>query len=122
MLMHCQATYPAKEEDLNLLCVKALKDRYNCDIGYSGHEVSPIPSVISVALGALAIERHITLDRAMYGSDQSASLEARGLQIMVTNAKNIARLLGDGIKKITPEEQANAVKLRYFRNTANDIE
>jgi len=122
MLMHCQATYPAKEEDLNLSCIKTLKERYNCDVGYSGHEVSPIPSITTVTLGAIAIERHITLDRAMYGSDQSASLEARGLQILVSNAKNIARLLGDGIKQITLEEQTNAAKLRYFRNTNKDIE
>lgn len=122
MLMHCQATYPAKEEDLNLSCIKTLRERYNCDAGYSGHEISPIPSIISVALGAVAIERHITLDRSMYGSDQSASLEARGLQILVTNAKSVAKLLGDGIKHITPEEQTNATKLRYFRNAIKDVE
>lgn len=113
-LMHCQSTYPAKGEDLNLLCIKALRERYNCDVGYSGHEVSPMPSIIAVALGATAIERHITLDRSMYGSDQAASLEARGLKIMVDTIRNIPKYLGDGIKRITPEEQANADKLRYW--------
>ncbi len=114
-LLHCQATYPAREEDLSLSCIKTLKERYSCDVGYSGHETGPMPSIIATALGAVAIERHITLDRAMYGTDQAASLEARGLQILVTNAKNIPKYLGDGIKKITPEEQSNADKLRYFR-------
>ena len=122
-LMHCQSTYPAAEEDLNLLCIKTLRERYNCDVGYSGHEVSPMPSIIAAALGAVAIERHITLDRAMYGSDQAASLAARGLEILVTNAKSTPRYLGDGIKRITPEEQSNAARLRYFReyDTGKDV-
>jgi len=114
-LMHCQSTYPALEEDLNLLCINSLKERYNCDIGYSGHEVSPMPSLIAAALGAVAIERHITLDRAMYGSDQAASLEVRGLQIVARISKRVPVYKGDGTKTITPEEQANADKLRYFR-------
>ena len=123
-LMHCQSTYPAAEEDLNLLCIKTLRERYNCDVGYSGHEVSPMPSIIAAALGAVAIERHVTLDRAMYGSDQAASLAARGVEILVTNAKSTPRYLGDGIKRITPEEQSNAAKLRYFReyDTGKDVE
>ncbi|OGO18304.1 MAG: N-acetylneuraminate synthase [Chloroflexi bacterium RBG_16_50_11] len=114
-LMHCQATYPAKEEDLKLACILTLKERYGCDVGYSGHEVSPMPSIVAAVLGAVAIERHITLDRTMYGSDQAASLEVRGLEILVSNAKNLPMLLGDGIKRITPEEATNAAKLRYFR-------
>lgn len=114
-LMHCQSTYPALEEDLNLLCINSLKERYNCDIGYSGHEVSPMPSLIAAALGAVAIERHITLDRAMYGSDQAASLEVRGLQIVARISKRVPVYKGDGTKTITPGEQANADKLRYFR-------
>lgn len=117
-LMHCQGTYPAREEDLNLLCIQALRERYNCDVGYSGHEVSPMPSLVAAVLGAVAIERHITLDRAMYGSDQAASLEARGLSLLVDNAKNLPKLLGDGIKRVTAEEEANATKLRYFREYA----
>ena len=62
---------------MNLFCIKTLRERYDCDVGYSGHEVSPMPSLVAAALGAVAIERHITLDRAMYGSDQAASLELR---------------------------------------------
>lgn len=114
-LMHCQSTYPATEADLQLSCIRTLKERYNRDVGYSGHEVSPMPSIIAVALGAVVIERHITLDRVMYGSDQAASLEARGLQILVNNARNIPRLLGKNTKKVSPEEQSIATKLRYFK-------
>ena len=114
-LMHCQSTYPAADTDLNLLCIKTLKERYNCNIGYSGHEVSPMPSIIAVALGAVAIERHITMDRAMYGSDQAASLESRGLQILVSTARSIPVILGDGTKKVSKEEESIATKLRYFR-------
>lgn len=115
ILMHCYSVYPANGEDLNLSCIQTLKETFPwCDVGYSGHEVSPMPSIVAVALGAVAIERHITLDRAMYGSDQSASLESRGLKLMVDNIRNISKYLGDGIKRITPEEQANADKLRYW--------
>jgi len=115
-LMHCQSTYPAKEEDLNLLCIKTLRERYDCDVGYSGHEVSPMPSIVAVVLGAVAIERHITLDRAMYGSDQAASLESRGFKILAGVAKRVSIYLGNGIKKVSLEEQLNADKLRYFES------
>ena len=121
-LMHCQSTYPTPEEDLNLLCIKTLRERYNCDVGYSGHELSPMPSIVAAALGAVAIERHITLERAMYGSDQAASLGLRGLQILVANTKNIQKLLGDGVKKVSLEEQSIANKLRYFREYNKDAE
>ena len=114
-LMHCQSAYPALDKDLNLLCIKTLKERYNCDVGYSGHETSPMPSIVAAALGAVAIERHITLNRAMYGSDQAASLEIRGLQILVANVKSIPKYLGDGVKRVSQEEQSLAAKLRYFR-------
>jgi len=114
-LMHCQSTYPTPEEDLNLSCIKTLRERYNCEVGYSGHGVSPMPSVVAVALGAVAIEGHITLGRAMYGSDQAASLELRGLEILVNSAKSIPKWLGDGVKTVSPEEESLATKLRYFR-------
>jgi len=114
-LMHCQSAYPAPDKDLNLLCIKTLKERYNCDVGYSGHETGPMPSIVAAALGAVAIERHITLNRAMYGSDQAASLEIRGLQILVANVKSIPKYLGDGVKRVSQEEQSLAAKLRYFR-------
>ena len=78
-LMHCVSVYPCPDEWCNLKMVEMLKKRYGCPVGYSGHEIGPFPSVLAVTLGAIAIERHITLDRSMYGSDQSASLEKRGL-------------------------------------------
>jgi len=113
-LMHCQSAYPAPEENLNLSCINTLRERYECEVGYSGHEVSPMPSIVAAALGAVAIERHITLDRAMYGSDHAASLEERGLEILVGNAKSVPTLLGDGVKTVSREEQTLAAKLRYF--------
>ena len=73
-----------------------------------------MPSIVAAALGAVAIERHVTLDRAMYGSDQAASLEIRGLQILVANVKSIPKYLGDGVKRVSQEEQSLAAKLRYF--------
>ena len=114
ILMHCVAAYPCNKEDLNLLCIKTIRDRYGCAVGYSGHEVSPRPSVTAVTLGAIAIERHITLDRAMYGSDQAASLEKRGLQIMVDSIRELPTILGDGVKRILPEELGMMEKLRYW--------
>jgi len=113
-LMHCRSAYPTSEEDLNLSCIKTLRERYNCEVGYSGHEVSPMPSIVAAALGAVALERHITLDRAMYGTDQAASLAERGLEILVENAKSIPKWLGDGIKTVTTKEASLAAKLRYF--------
>ena len=98
----------------NLRCILELRDRYNCPVGYSGHEVTMIPGVIAAVLGAVAIERHITIDRAMYGSDQAASLEKRGLEMMAGYIRTIPTVLGDGQKRITPGEIANAGKLRYW--------
>ena len=114
VLMHCSSEYPAQEKSLNLRCLQELRKRYNCPVGYSGHEVTMVPGVIAVAMGAVAVERHITLDRAMYGSDQAASLERRGLESMVGYIRTIPVVIGDGIKRITSSEQANAEKLRYF--------
>ncbi|MFC1988630.1 N-acetylneuraminate synthase family protein [Chloroflexota bacterium] len=114
-LMHCQSTYPAAEEELNLLVIKTLRERYGCDVGYSGHEISVLPPTIAVVLGAVAIERHITVDRAMYGSDQSASLEKKGVELMVRDTRRVTTVLGDGFKRVSPGEKAIAAKLRYFR-------
>ena len=116
VLMHCVATYPAREEDLNLRVIHELRQRYGCPVGYSGHEASVSPSVIAVAIGAVAIERHITLDRAMYGSDQSASLETVGLNTLVAQIRKIPVVLGSGLKAVNAAEAANAAKLRYWRN------
>ena len=80
-LMHCNSSYPTEDKNANLSCIKTLKEKYKCKVGYSGHENSLISvSVMAVALGATSIERHITLDRTMYGSDQAASIESKNLK------------------------------------------
>lgn len=114
VLMHAVSEYPAAESGLNLRCINELRARYGCPVGYSGHEVTMIPGVLAVMMGAVAIERHITLDRAMYGSDQAASLEKRGLEMLVSYIRTIPLVMGDGVKHITPGELANAHKLRYW--------
>ena len=114
VLMHTVSTYPSPEDDLNLLVLNDLRRRYGVPVGYSGHEASVSPSVIACVLGAVAIERHITLDRAMYGSDQAASLEKAGLENLVAQVRKIPVVLGDGVKRITAGEQAVAKKLRYW--------
>ena len=114
MLMHCLSEYPAPQEDLNLRCMVELRRRYGCPVGYSGHEVTMVPGVLAAMMGASAIERHITLDRAMYGSDQAASLEKRGLELMVGYVRTIPLVMGDGVKRITDGEMSNAEKLRYW--------
>jgi len=114
VLMHCVSEYPAPEHSLNLRCLQELAARYKCPVGYSGHEVTMIPGVIAAAMGAVAIERHITLDRSMYGSDQAASLEKRGLEMMVGYVRSIPAVLGDGQKRVTDAELTNAGKLRYW--------
>ena len=112
-LMHCNSTYPMKEEDANLLCIPMLKARYGCDVGYSGHESSLIKvCVTAVALGATSLERHITLDRAMYGSDQAVSIETNALHNFVETMRKVPLLMGDGKKEITSAELAVRKKLR----------
>lgn len=113
-LMHCVSLYPCPDELCNISMVKRLFDKYLCPVGYSGHEVGIIPSVIAATLGAVAIERHITLSRAMYGSDQAASLEIDGLRRLVAYCKQGLDCLGDGVKRILDEEKNNAMKLRYW--------
>ncbi len=114
-LLHCVSVYPCPDEWCNVNMVSTLRERYNCPVGYSGHEHGVLPSVLAVALGAVTIERHITLDRTMYGSDQSASLEKRGLELMVRDARSVAEILGNGQKTSIPEEDKVAYKLRYFK-------
>ncbi len=114
VLMHTVSTYPAPEETLNLRLIHTLRERYRCDVGYSGHEASVSPSVVAAMMGAVAIERHITLDRAMYGSDQAASLEAPGLNQLVSILRKIPATLGDGEKHFSDAEKAVAKKLRYW--------
>lgn len=112
-LMHCNSTYPMKDSDANLRCIPMLRARYNCDVGYSGHETSLIKvCCAAVALGATSIERHITLDRAMYGSDQAASIETHALPNFVEAVRAIPGVLGTGRKEITESEAAIRKKLR----------
>jgi len=113
-LMHSVSAYPSPEDQLNLNIIKKLKDKYQCAVGYSGHETSVSPSIIAVTLGASSLERHITLDRAMYGSDQSASLEQRGLEELVSVVRKIPAVIGNQDKKILNCEIDVAKKLRYW--------
>jgi N-acetylneuraminate synthase len=112
-LMHCNSTYPMKDEDANLLCIPMLRNRYDCEVGYSGHESSLIKVCIAaVALGATSIERHITLDRAMYGSDQAASIETNALRNFVQTVRAIPGVLGSGKKELSESEAKTREKLR----------
>ena len=111
-LMHCVSTYPLKDENANLNCVKTLRDKFKCDVGYSGHESGLAISFAAAALGITSLERHVTLDRSMYGSDQSASIEPSGLRQLVGGIRKIERAMGDGTKKILDEEIVIAKKLR----------
>jgi N-acetylneuraminate synthase len=114
VLLHTVSTYPAKESDLNLAVMATLRERYKCPVGYSGHEPSVSPSVIAGALGAQVIERHVTLDRSMYGSDQSASLESAGLLNLVSTIRKISECVGNGEKQVMDAEKEVAKKLRYW--------
>ena len=111
-LMHCNSTYPMKDEDANLRMIPVLREKFNCKVGYSGHEVGLITTAGAVALGASSVERHITLDRAMYGSDQAASVEVMGFYRLVNYIRTIEKALGDGIKRVTSKENGIKEKLR----------
>ena len=114
VLMHTNSEYPSPEENLNLSMLNTLKNEFGIPVGYSGHEVSVSPSYAAVVLGAVAVERHITLDRSMYGSDQSASLEPVAFERLVSMIRKLELILGDGVKKITKGEEEIAKKLRYW--------
>jgi N-acetylneuraminate synthase len=112
-LMHCNSTYPMKDEDANLLCIPMLRDRYGVSVGYSGHESSLIKvCTAAVALGATSLERHITLDRAMYGSDQAASIETNSLRNFVDTVRAVPSILGNGKKVMSDSELQTREKLR----------
>jgi N-acetylneuraminate synthase len=112
-LMHCVSTYPMADEDANLNRIKTLRDLYKCNVGYSGHEVGGLAiSCAAAALGITSLERHVTLDRAMYGSDQSASLEIAGLKMLVGAVRKIDKAMGDGKIPPQPKEVPIAKKLR----------
>lgn len=103
-LMHTVSTYPMKDDDANLKMIQTLKENYNCEVGYSGHEVGLQISLAAVAMGATSIERHITIDRTMYGSDQSASVEPGGLIKLVRDIRIIEKAMGTGVKVVTDKE------------------
>ncbi len=111
-LMHTVSTYPMKDENANLNVIKSLKERFNCNVGYSGHEVGLAISYAAIALGASSLERHITLDRSMYGSDQAASVEPSGLKQLVGAIRKIETAMGDGVKRIIDDEIPVAKNLR----------
>jgi N-acetylneuraminate synthase len=112
ILLHTTSAYPAKIADLNLRMIPVLRERYGVPVGYSGHEVGLASSYAAVALGAAMVERHITLDRAMWGSDQAASVEPQGLMKLVRDTRTIESSLGDGVKKVTADEIPIMKKLR----------
>lgn len=113
-LMHCVSTYPMNDEDANLKCIKTLREKYRCNVGYSGHEVGLAVSYAAAALGISSLERHITLSRAMYGSDQAASVEPVGFMQLVGAVRKIEKAMGDGIKKLNDREVTIAKKLRGY--------
>ena len=115
-LMHCISTYPMKDEDANLNVINTLKEKYQCDVGYSGHETGIAISTAAATFGITSLERHITLDRSMYGSDQSASLEMPGLRQLVGALRKVEKALGNGIKSISNEEIIISKKLRAHIN------
>ena len=112
VLLHTTSAYPAKIADLNLRMIPVLRERYGVPVGYSGHEVGLATSYAAVALGAAMVERHITLDRAMWGSDQAASVEPQGLMKLVRDTRGIESALGDGVKKVSDDEIPIMKKLR----------
>ena len=112
-LMHSNSSYPMKPNEANLLCIKTLKEKFNCNVGYSGHESSGYYiSLAAAVLGATSIERHITMARDMYGSDQAASLEPIGLIRLVRDIRVLDLIMGDGVKRVYPSEISVMKKLR----------
>jgi N-acetylneuraminate synthase len=113
IIMHCTSTYPCEPEELNLKMVETLRREFpNNPIGYSGHEVGLVPTALAVALGASSVERHLTLDRAMWGSDQAASVEPGGFEKLVKYIRVTEAAMGDGVKKVYESEKGSMKKLR----------
>jgi N-acetylneuraminate synthase len=113
ILMHCTSTYPCEPEELNLKMIETLRREFpEIPIGYSGHEVGLVPTAVAVALGACMVERHLTLDRAMWGSDQAASVEPWGFETLVKYIHVTERSIGDGVKKVYASEQPSLKRLR----------
>ena len=118
-LMHTVSTYPMKVENANLNVIHTLRKKYKCNVGYSGHEVGLAPSYAASALGITSLERHISLDRTMYGSDQSASVELHGFTVLVNHVRAIEKAMGDGEKRILEEEVIIADNLRQHLKKIN---
>jgi N-acetylneuraminate synthase len=112
IILHTTSAYPAKLPDLNLRMIPKLRERYQVPVGYSGHELGLATSVAAVALGACMVERHITLDRAMWGTDQAASVEPQGFSRLIRDIHGVESALGDGVKHVTSDEVAVMKKLR----------
>jgi N-acetylneuraminate synthase len=112
ILLHACSTYPAYYEELNLKAIQTMRQRYGVPVGYSGHETGLASSVAAAALGACMVERHITLDRSMWGSDHAASLEPSGLTRLVRDIRLIEKSMGDGIKRVIEREMPIIKKLR----------
>jgi len=115
LIAHATSTYPCDPDELNLHMIETLREAFPCPIGYSGHEVGLVPTVIAVSLGACLVERHITLDRAMWGSDQAASVEPGGFERLVKYIRVTEDSLGDGVKRVYESEQDSMSRLRRFR-------
>jgi N-acetylneuraminate synthase len=112
IFLHCTSAYPSENNEINLKVMQTLKERYGRPVGYSGHEVGLQVSIAAVALGACVVERHITLDRTFWGSDQAASLEPQGLKRLVRDIRVVEKAMGDGVKRVYPSERAIRKKLR----------
>lgn len=112
VIFHCTSTYPSENSELNLNVIQDFKRKFDCPIGFSGHERGVTPSVIAAALGVNAVERHITTDRTLWGSDHAASLEPHGLFILVRDIRQLPVIMGDGVKKVYDSEVPIIKKLR----------
>jgi len=113
-LMHCVSSYPCPEESLNLKLIEVYEKKFGINIGYSGHEKTVSPSLMAVCLGATSIERHITLDRTMWGTDHAASLEENGMISLVTSIRKFEKVYGDGKKKISDSEKEKLKENKYW--------
>ena len=117
VLLHCNSQYPCPTTDLNLNVITTFRESFKCPIGYSGHEIEIYPTMLAVALGACVIERHITLSKELWGSDQSCSLEADELAELCAQIRSVEQVVGDGVKRLHPGERQALQKLRRVNHT-----
>jgi N-acetylneuraminate synthase len=115
IIYHCTSTYPSNSDEINLKAIQTLKEEFKCPVGYSGHERGITPSILAVALGACSVERHITVDRTNWGSDQAASLEITGLHRMIRDIRQVPQVLGNGKKVVYKRELPIIEKLRRVK-------